>query len=139
MRFLILISVFIIDSLSLCFAHNFFFEKEKNQNTLLSNSFTTITQDDLGFMWFGTEYGLVRFDGYNYLGFYANEDNIESLPSNTIKRIIKRHNGEVWIGTDRGIAYVNRQGKIIRPEYAVRLNKLQINTICEDLDRKSVV
>lgn len=135
MRFLILISFFSLNIPLVCFAETFFFEKEKNQNTLLSNSITTITQDNLGFMWFGTEYGLVRFDGYNYLGFYANEDNKESLPSNIIKRIIKRNNGDIWIGTDRGIAYFDMQkNKIIRPEYASKLNKLQINTISEDFE-----
>lgn len=109
------------------------FEKEKGQNSLLSNSITSITQDNTGFLWLGTEYGLVRFDGYTYISFYASENEEHSLPSNFIKRIIKSKNGDIWIGTDRGIAYVNTTlGQIIKPDFCKNISHLQINTICED-------
>jgi ligand-binding sensor domain-containing protein/signal transduction histidine kinase/DNA-binding response OmpR family regulator len=109
------------------------FEKEKSQLSLSRISITTIVQDDHGFIWLGTEYGLLRFDGYKYISFYANEEDQQSLPSNIIKRIIKSRDGNIWIGTDKGLAYIDKEkGIIIRPRFCNILNNLQINTICED-------
>lgn len=109
------------------------FEKEKSQLSLSRISITTIVQDDNGFIWLGTEYGLLRFDGYKYISFYANEEDQHSLPSNIIKRIIKSRDGNIWIGTDKGLAYIDKEkGVIIRPRFCSMLNNLQVNTICED-------
>ena len=36
-----------------------------------------IVQDDLGFVWFGTQYGLNRYDGYNFKLFVHEPGNAE--------------------------------------------------------------
>src|SRR5215813_1729167 len=40
---------------------------------------TNIVQDDLGFLWFGTQYGLNRFDGYDFKVFVHEPGNRDSL------------------------------------------------------------
>lgn len=115
--------------------NNLFFEKEEALNSLLNYSITSITQDDTGFLWLGTEYGLARFDGYTYLSFYANEESDLSLPGNNIKRIIKTQNGNIWIATDQGIAYMELPGgKVVKPDYCLQFSHLQVNTISEDTE-----
>ena len=59
------------------------------QNGLAQNQVHSVLQDSKGFMWFRTQAGLSRFDGYNFLNISMNE----GLPSNYIKNFYQ-------IGTD---------------------------------------
>jgi len=61
-----------------------------------------MTQDKIGFMWFGTRYGLNRFDGYEFKTFTHNPDDSLSLSHNVITSICEDHEGHLWIGTDGG-------------------------------------
>ena len=51
-------------------------------------------------MWFGTRYGLNRFDGYNFKTFYHDPQDSLSLSNNMIQAICEDPNGNLWIGTD---------------------------------------
>ena len=68
----------------------------------LSQSFVlTIAQDRQGFMWFGTQGGLNRFDGYEVRRFTRGDDP-GSLPDNTVRTLLSDSKGRLWIGTDNG-------------------------------------
>jgi len=67
----------------------------------LSNSYvTSILQDSRGFMWFGTQDGLNRFDGYQILIYKCDPSNSNSLSDNYIRSIIETRDGMLWIGTE---------------------------------------
>lgn len=69
----------------------------------LSQSTTyAILQDDLGFMWFGTEDGLNRYDGYDFTTFRPKENDPASLSDRWITSIISDGSGDLWIGTRMG-------------------------------------
>jgi ligand-binding sensor domain-containing protein/signal transduction histidine kinase len=72
------------------------------EDGLPQNSVLTILQDSSGFMWFGTETGLARYDGYNLKVFKHDLDNKNSLSHNYITKIIEDSQGNLWIGTRRG-------------------------------------
>src|SRR5574344_2663290 len=57
---------------------------------LLNTSITYLAQDSKGFMWIGTEYGLERFDGYNFTYYQHSKSNPLSLPENTITSIDRK-------------------------------------------------
>ena len=61
-----------------------------------------IVQDGQGFMWFGTEDGLDRFDGYELRHFTSKRGDADSLPNNWIAALARDASGRVWIGTDGG-------------------------------------
>jgi diguanylate cyclase (GGDEF)-like protein len=61
-----------------------------------------IAQDAQGFMWFGTEDGLDRFDGYELRHFIHQRGDAGSLPSNWIGALLRDDSGRLWIGTDGG-------------------------------------
>lgn len=68
-----------------------------SQNTVLC-----ALQDRRGFMWFGTQDGLNRFDGYSFRVFKHDPDNANSLSENWIWSIYEDRRGYLWIATFGG-------------------------------------
>ncbi|MCP5045943.1 MAG: hypothetical protein GY940_02155, partial [bacterium] len=62
----------------------------------------SIVQDGQGFMWFGTEDGLNKYDGYKFTVYRHNPDDRASLGQNWILSIIEDSGGNLWIGTQGG-------------------------------------
>jgi signal transduction histidine kinase/ligand-binding sensor domain-containing protein len=69
---------------------------------LSQSSVQCILQDDQGFLWFGTEDGLNRFDGINFTIYRHNPQNPGSLSANTISRLLQDREGFIWVGTIGG-------------------------------------
>ncbi len=66
---------------------------------LSQSSIYSITQDKKGFIWFGTQDGLNRYDGYKFT-VYNNDPNDDNTISNKyIHSICEDQNGILWIGT----------------------------------------
>ncbi len=63
---------------------------------------SSILQDQDGFMWFGTQDGLNRFDGYDFKVYKNDPDNPYSLGYNLINSLIEDSAGIIWIGTQGG-------------------------------------
>lgn len=74
------------------------------EDGLSHNAVLCTLQDQQGFMWFGTMYGLSRFDGYTFRVFRKTEQS-GSLGGNTIICLFQDDNGQLYTGTDKG-AYV---------------------------------
>ncbi|MDK2594603.1 two-component regulator propeller domain-containing protein [Pseudoalteromonas obscura] len=60
---------------------------------------TAMVQDQQGFIWIGTQFGLVRYDGYRFKRFEHTPDNPYSLPGNFIRALWVGAKGRIWIGT----------------------------------------
>lgn len=67
-----------------------------------------IFQDSQGFMWFGTQDGLNRYDGYKFTVFKHDPTNPRSLSYNLILSIHEGPKGTLWIGTADNPKVVNR-------------------------------
>jgi len=59
---------------------------------------THIVQDDRGFLWFGTQYGLNRYDGYRFRVFKNDPANPQSLCDVHITALYKDRTGRLWVG-----------------------------------------
>jgi len=69
----------------------------------LSQSFVyAIVQDSQGFMWFGTQDGLNRFDGFEFAVYDHDPADPSSISDETIRTMIKTRSGTLWVGTDEG-------------------------------------
>lgn len=63
---------------------------------------TSAAQDPQGFVWFGTQDGLNRFDGYDFLIFRPDPDDPASLSSATINALLVDDSGTLWVATYGG-------------------------------------
>jgi signal transduction histidine kinase/ligand-binding sensor domain-containing protein len=59
-----------------------------------------IAQTPDGYLWLGTEFGLVRFDGVRSVPWPLDR----GLPSSQIRSLLAARDGTLWIGTSRGLA-----------------------------------
>jgi len=70
---------------------------------LSSNQITTICQDEAGYIWIGTEYGLNKYDGYTFTNYLYDKDNPNSVSTNGISFLFKDSKGNLWVGTQKGL------------------------------------
>ncbi|WP_299182034.1 hybrid sensor histidine kinase/response regulator transcription factor [uncultured Aquimarina sp.] len=68
-------------------------------NGLSNNWVSDIFQDEDGFMWFATQYGLNRFDGQSYKKYTYTSKNSRSLSGNWVRSILQLSDGKLYIGT----------------------------------------
>lgn len=79
------------------------FEHLSLEDGLSQGTVTAITQDNTGFLWFATEDGLNRFDGYEFKVYRHNPSDSHSISNNMIRTIYQDHQGILWVGTDIGL------------------------------------
>jgi ligand-binding sensor domain-containing protein/serine phosphatase RsbU (regulator of sigma subunit) len=97
---------------------------------LPGNAVYDILQTKDGYLWIGTQYGLVRFDGVNFKTF--NRENIPQLKDNEIHAIYQDQDDTLWIGTKSGGLTRLKEGGF--KTYSISKHKVlnQIRAIRED-------
>ena len=86
------------------------FEHYTSAQGLSQNSVYEIIQDNKGFMWFATQDGLNRFDGYTFKVF-RNTNHLRSTASNYIYSMAEDKYGRIWIGTTTGLAIFHPENR----------------------------
>ena len=103
------------------------------------NTFFSIAQDHEGYLWFGTNNGLVRYDGYESK-VYRNDTNDSStiggdqlldLGDNPILLLYVDSQGDLWAGTTNDLSRYDRDGDRFT-HYHLPVAKGRINAITED-------
>jgi signal transduction histidine kinase/ligand-binding sensor domain-containing protein len=72
------------------------------ENGLPQNTVQALAQTRDGFVWLGTEVGLVRFDGSAFQLFDRNST--PALPGDDVRCLLAADDGALWIGTSDGLA-----------------------------------
>ena len=78
------------------------FEHLGIEEGLSQSAVMDIVQDSDGFIWFATESGLDRYDGYGVVNYRHERGNDASLGSNFVRDLAIGHDGGVWAATDGG-------------------------------------
>ncbi|MBL7191376.1 response regulator [bacterium] len=114
------------------------FERISIEHGLSQSSISCIFQDSRGFMWFGTEDGLNKYDGYDFTVYKPDPENPYSLSNNYVRAIFEDSEGMLWIGTEGGglnkfdherEIFINYQSS---PEDSNSLSLNFVRAICED-------
>jgi len=81
---------------------NLKFESISIEHGLSHSTVNCILQDRYGFMWFGTDDGLNKFDGYSFTVYKHNPDDPHSLSHNQVWSLFEDFFGVLWVGTYGG-------------------------------------
>jgi ligand-binding sensor domain-containing protein len=98
---------------------------------LPQNSVETILQTLDGYLWVGTEEGLVRFDGVHFEVFDTRNTNV--LGDDFIQALCQTRDGALWIGTLNGLARY-RNGRFERMSFGDTFESRAVNAIHEAED-----
>jgi ligand-binding sensor domain-containing protein len=80
-----------------------------------SNINFTVYQSKVGFLWIGTQNGIVRFDGKRYKNFFSDYTKPNSPSDNTISDIVEDKNGDIWFcGFWHGLTKYNESTGIFK-------------------------
>jgi len=82
-----------------------------------------MVQDDDGYVWLGTGFGLNRFDGIRFQNFFEEQ----GLNSSRIRSLHKDLRGRVWVGSDTGVNYVEADSIYADPRYNALRNTTVIS------------
>ena len=74
---------------------------------LAQNAVNRIMRDSRGFLWFCTEDGLSRYDGYTFTNYGVEQ----GLPDNQVRNMLETREGEYWIGIQSGLCRFNPKGR----------------------------
>jgi ligand-binding sensor domain-containing protein/serine phosphatase RsbU (regulator of sigma subunit) len=120
------VRIFVLTILLLCSfvsnAQQYDFTVFTTKNGLPSSNINAIYQDNKGFVWFGTDAGLAKFDGKQFNTITKDD----GLIDNNITAIAEDKKNGIWVGTAEGISVIN--GKKIT-------NYTTTNGICDNLIR----
>ncbi|MDP2364282.1 MAG: two-component regulator propeller domain-containing protein, partial [Ignavibacteria bacterium] len=97
--------ILLLMTLFLCagvYSQSITFGRFTTANGLSNNTVNDVLQDQTGFIWFATDDGLNRFDGYEFKVFRHNPENENSLPDNSVWALMEDSKGKIWIGTKSG-------------------------------------
>lgn len=98
-RFLVVLLPILVSSFSLPRT----VEKMGIEKGLSDNYVLAIAQDNDGFMWFGTEWGLNRFDGRSFRSYKTHSSDGNTVSSNGINKIwCDKEKNVLWIATKSG-------------------------------------
>ncbi len=78
------------------------FERLSIDQGLSQNTVYAILQDRMGFLWFGTQDGLNRYDGYRFEVLRRDPGDANSLSHNHVRSLFEDRSGQLWIGTRNG-------------------------------------
>ncbi len=84
------------------------FQQLSIEDGLSQNTINTIFQDTKGFMWFGTQNGLNRYDGITVTVFKNIPGDSNSIASSDVYAAFEDQQKNIWFGTRSGLSRFNR-------------------------------
>lgn len=74
-----------------------------NDRDIVTSRYGGFCVDGDGYLWIGTQYGLLRFDGTNFYRYIYDEESETSLSDNRINKILRDSDNRMWVATCEGL------------------------------------
>lgn len=100
--FLLLISIFYA---GLLHGKTLHVQQFSTDHGLSNASVTSIIQDKQGYIWVGTEFGLNRFDGYQFKHYYKSWDKQTINNLTFVSNLFLDNDSNLWVASDGVLAY----------------------------------
>ena len=109
---------------------NYFTREYTTDDGLPSMEVYCVEEDHEGYMWFGTDGGVSRFDGYSFQNFSVNN----GLPENTIFRLYEDDEGRMWCMTfTKGLCYFKNDSVFTYKHNSTLLNNFPVSYYIMDM------
>ncbi len=104
---------------------------------LAHNTVNRIVRDSRGFLWFATDDGLSRFDGYTFTNYSVEH----GLPHRRVMDLLETRNGELWVATFGGLVRFRPDGiagdRVVYAAAADRTTPMFATVVPPDEDRRA--
>jgi len=100
---------FVLEAYPIFANKKFNFKHLTIENGLSQSWVRCILQDKYGFMWFGTDNGLNRYDGSSFVVYMNDPANSKSLSNSRINALYEDKDGNIWVGTLNGLNLFDRK------------------------------
>ena len=101
---------------------------------LSSNQITCLCQDQQGYIWIATEYGLNKFDGVHVTQYYNDDSDSRSLSDNIVRKVMTSGDGTLWVVTNIGVQCYNRMTDDFETVLFGESREANVNDILETSD-----
>lgn len=108
------------------------FQKLSIMDMLPNPTVKRIFQDHRGYIWFGTESGICRYDGYKIITIKSNIEHPNLLTNGSIWSIAEDSQNRIWFGTDRGLNIIDSDNNIIHLFSNNKIQDYKINSLMYD-------
>src|ERR1051325_7662476 len=102
----------------------------RTEEGLPQNSVQVISQTKDGYIWLGTQEGLVRFNGKDFAVF--NKSNVEAIRHNDVRGALEDRNGALGFGTYAGVVVREKNGQFRGYSRKQGLSDNFVNALLED-------
>jgi|SRR5450755_196067 len=103
-----------ISAIAQQFPNRIRFEHITVADGLPENSVLCMLQDHLGYIWMGTQIGLVRYDGNKLVSFPYSRDNPYGFKGKQVHALFEDQNGDIWIGTENLVRFERSTQRFIQ-------------------------
>jgi len=111
-------------------ASGFSIERLSIADQLPNNIVKRIFQSKSGYIWFGTESGICRFDGYKIKVVKSGEYEWDRSVSNNILCISQDEKGHIWVGTRKGVKVMDEDGRLMPEITHIQIQEKRVTALC---------
>jgi len=106
-----LLLIFFVSEISISFSQAPIteFKRLTTNEGLSQGHVSSILKDGKGFMWFATDEGLNKYDGYRFSVYKNDPEKDRSISNNFVYDLIEDRSGTLWVATASGLDKFNRE------------------------------
>jgi len=127
MKKIVLIFILIFCLLEAVQAQRYPFRSFSIEQGLSESVVYDIVQDEDGYIWLATGFGLNRYDGINFRNYFEEQ----GLNSSRLRSLLKDDQGRIWVGSESGVNVIEDDSIHADPDYRA-LNNSTVISIYQD-------